>query len=26
MPMSVREVEQAIDEAAGTNDWLLPGR
>jgi TonB family protein len=26
MPVSVREVEQAIDEAAGTNDWLLPGR
>jgi len=26
MPVSVCDVEQAIGEASGTSDWLLPGR
>lgn len=26
MPASVRDVEEAIDEAAGTRDWVKPGR
>ena len=26
MPASVRDVEEAIDEAAGTRDWLKPSR